>query len=125
TVTGVQTCALPISERLDQLRAHAGDAVEPRKPAEQTVLLAPRDDALGEGGTDAWQACDLRHVGAVEVDPLAREERACQAGGRARRRAQAARTGGRCVASDQANVARCRRGGGRERKTNARTGKGE
>src|SRR5207237_5492076 len=96
---------------------------EPRQPSERAVLLAPRDDALGEGRPDPRQPRDLRHVGAVEVDPFAGEERACEPGGRTRRRAQAA--GGRSVAADGADVSGRGRRGRRERTTYARASEGE
>jgi hypothetical protein len=34
------------------------------------VLFAPRDDALGEGGTDARQTCEGDHIGTVDIDLL-------------------------------------------------------
>src|SRR5206468_1742882 len=40
------------AERFDQFRSNAGHAVESRKPAEQTVLLAPGDDPVRERRTD-------------------------------------------------------------------------
>src|SRR5439155_1323013 len=63
------------SERLKQLRTHPRHTVEPRQPAERTVLLAPRDDPLRERGPDSRETRDLRHVGAVEVDALTGEQR--------------------------------------------------
>src|SRR3989442_13757615 len=66
------------SQRLEQPGADSGHAVEPRETAKQTVLLTPSDDALRERRSDPRQPRDLRHVAAVEVDPLTGEERARQ-----------------------------------------------
>src|SRR4029077_837723 len=69
------------SERLEEFRTDTRDAVESRKPAKGTVLLAPGDDALRERRTDSGEARDLRHVGSVEVDALPWQERAREPGG--------------------------------------------
>jgi hypothetical protein len=34
------------------------------------VLLAPGDDALSEGGTNARQSCEGDHIGTVDIDFL-------------------------------------------------------
>src|SRR5207245_1916592 len=68
-------------QAFEQLRPHARHAVEPRQVAERTMALTPGDDALRKGGPDAGETCDLRHVGAVEVDALAGQERSREPGG--------------------------------------------
>src|SRR5207247_201972 len=65
----------------EQVRAHPGHAVQARQGAKRAVLLTPGDDALCQGGPDARQPRDLRHVGAIDIDPLPREEWARQARG--------------------------------------------
>jgi len=44
------------------------------------MLLAPGDDALGEGGTDPRQSCEVDHIGAVDVDFLTGREGTGQLG---------------------------------------------
>jgi hypothetical protein len=34
------------------------------------MLLAPGNDALGEGRTDARQSCEVDHIGTVDIDLL-------------------------------------------------------
>ena len=77
------------------------------------MLVAPVDDPLREGGPDAWETRDLRHVGAVEVDALTGEERPGEAGGVPRGGAEP--TGGRRVHGHEPHVARRRGRGGGER----------
>jgi len=38
--------------------------------AKWTVFGTPGDDSLCQSGTDAGQACDLAHVGLIEIDAL-------------------------------------------------------
>src|SRR5437667_12463365 len=111
------------SQRLDELRADSGHTVEPRQAAEQTMLLAPGDDALREGGPDAGETCDLRHVGAVEVDALAGQERSREPGGLPRGRGEPAR--GRGIHGHKSHVAGRRGFGGGERQSHTRAREGE
>src|SRR2546426_3767425 len=92
------------SQRLEQPGADSGHAVEPRETAKQTVLLTPSDDALRERRSDPRQPRDLRHVGAVEVDPLTGEERARQPGSGAGGGAQRGVAMRGCVDGDEPHV---------------------
>src|SRR2546425_4191111 len=103
------------SQGLEQARTGPGHAVEPRQTAKQTVLLTPSDDALRERRSDPRQPRDLRHVGAVEVDPLTGEERARQPGSGAGGGAQRGVAMRGCVDGDEPHVAR-RGGGGRRQR---------
>src|SRR5439155_20519202 len=107
------------SERLKQLRTHPRHTVEPRQPAERTVLLAPRDDPLRERGPDSRETRDLRHVGAVEVDALTGEQRPRQPGGGPGRGGEPSR---RRVYGHQPHVAGRRGRGGGEGQTHTRAG---
>ncbi|HEX9346708.1 MAG TPA: hypothetical protein VF919_03985, partial [Gemmatimonadales bacterium] len=81
-------------ERLDgieQFRTDTRHAVEPAEAAKWTVFGAPRDDSLRERRSDPGQACDLAHVGPIDVNALAGKQRARQLGGASRRLAQATR----------------------------------
>jgi len=49
------------------------------------MLLAPGDDALGEGGTHARQSCEVDHIGAVDIDLLTGSEGTGQLGSSAGR----------------------------------------
>src|SRR5690242_971329 len=111
------------SQRFDQFWTDPRHAVEPRHATERPMLLAPRDDALRERGTDPGQACDLGHVGAIEIHALAGEERAREPRSGARSGAQGAR--GRRVDAHELHVAG--RGGprGRQREAHASAGEGE
>src|SRR5207249_2601010 len=79
------------SDHRGELRAGSRHTVEPRQAAEQTRRLAPGDGALREGGRDGGEGCELRHVGAVEVDALAGQERSRERGGLPRGRGEPAR----------------------------------
>src|SRR2546428_7905564 len=103
------------SQGLEQARTDPGHAVEPRQTAKQTVLLTPSDDALRERRSDPRQPRDLRHVGAVEVDPLTGEERARQPGSGAGGGAQRGVAMRGCVDGDEPHVARRGGGGPRQR----------
>src|SRR3989442_739253 len=103
------------SQGLEQARTDPGHAVEPRQTAKQTVLLTPSDDALRERRSDPRQPRDLRHVGAVEVDPFTGEERARQPGSGAGGGAQRGVAVRGCVDGDEPHVAR-RGGGGRRQR---------
>src|SRR5438034_397248 len=103
------------SQGLEQARTDPGHAVEPRQTAKQTVLLTPSDDALRERRSDPRQPRDLRHVGAVEVDPFTGEERARQPGSGAGGGAQRGVAVRGCVDRDEPHVAR-RGGGGRRQR---------
>src|SRR6266550_4853274 len=111
------------SERFDQLRAHARYAVEPRQAAEGTMLVAPADDPLCKGRADSRETRDLRHVGAVEVDPLTGQKRPRQPGGVARRGGEP--SGGRCIHRHELHVTGRRGFGRRERQSHARAGERE
>jgi hypothetical protein len=87
------------------------------------MLLAPGDDPLGEGGPNAWEARDLRHVGAVEVDPLPGEQRSREPGRVPGGGAEP--TGRRRVHGDELHVARRGGLGGGERQSHTGTGKSE
>ena len=82
------------------------------------MLLTPADDPLSEGWPDSWEARDLRHVGAVEVDPLTGEERSREPGGVPGRGAEP--TGGWRVRGDELHVARRGGLGGGERQSHSR-----
>src|SRR5439155_17135723 len=110
------------SERLKQLRTHPRDTVEPRQPAERTVLLPPRDDPLRERGPDSRETRDLRHVGAVEVDALTGEQRPRQPGGGPGGGGEPSR---RRVYGHQPHVAGRRGRGGGEGQTHTRAGERE
>src|SRR5206468_3349514 len=43
-------------------------------PSERAVLVAPRDDALRQRGTDTRQTCDLAHVCIIQVYPLSGQQ---------------------------------------------------
>src|SRR5690349_4736416 len=111
------------SERLEEFRTDTRHAVEARKPTERAVLLAPRDDALRERRADPRQPRDLRHVGAVEVDALARQERAREPRGAAGGGPEPA--GGRRVDRDEPHITRRGYRGWREREPHAGAGKRE
>jgi len=101
------------AQRFDEPRADAGHAVKTGETAKRAVLVSPRDDPLRQRGADAGQSRDLRHVGAIEVDALAREQRAGEARGRAGGFPQPA--GWRRVDRGELHVARRCGGRGSER----------
>ena len=114
------------SQALEQLGSHSRHTVEPRQPAERTMLLAPSDDSLSEGGPDSREPCDLRHVGAVEVDAFTGQERSREPGGLPRGGGEPSR--GRRIHGHESHVAGRRglRGGERQSRARAREGeKGE
>src|SRR5882724_5258641 len=82
------------------------------------MLIAPIDDPLRECGPDSRQARDLRHVGAIEVDPLTGEERSREPGSVPGGGAEP--TGGRRVDGDELHVARRGGPGGGERQSHTR-----
>src|SRR6267378_4092539 len=91
------TCVLGQSRsRLDdewpycvqQFDTHTWHAVETTECAKWTVLGAPGDDPLCQRRTDSRQSCDFAHVGEIEVDALAGQQRARELGGAARGLAQ-------------------------------------
>jgi len=86
------------------------------------MLITPIDDPLCESGPDSWQARDLRHVGAVEVDPLPREERSREPRGGPGGGAEP--TGGRRIHGDEPHVARRGGLGGGERQSHTRAREG-
>ena len=87
------------------------------------MLLTPRDDPLRERGADTGETCDLRHVGAVEVDALTRQERSREPGGFPRGGGEPAR--GRRIHGHESHVAGRRRFGGGERQSHTRAREGE
>src|SRR6266487_1420606 len=111
------------ADGVEQMWADARDAVEPFQAPERPVLGTPIRDALRQRRPHARQTRDLRHVGAVEIDPLAGSEGTSELRGAARRLAQVgpAGRGGRL----ELNVAGRRIGRGRKEKTHAGTGEGQ
>ena len=87
------------------------------------MLGTPGDDSLRQRGANARQACDLAHVGAIDVDFLTRQERTGELRGATRGLAQAG-TGGRSrgLELDVARGCSGRRG---QDETNAGTGQCE
>jgi len=111
------------SQALQQLGSHSRHTVEPRQAAERTMLLAPRDDSLGEGRPDSGETRDFRHVGAIEVDALAGKERSREPGGLPRGGGEP--SGGRSIHGHESHVAGRRGLGGSERQSHTRAGEGE
>ncbi len=87
------------------------------------MAFTPGDDALRKSRPDAGETCDLRHVGAVEVDALAGQERSREPGGLPRGRGEPAR--GRRIHGHQSHVAGRRGFGGGERQSHTRAREGE
>jgi hypothetical protein len=48
------------------------------------MLVAPSDDPLRQGGADAREACDLAHVGTIQINALPRQQWPRQLRGAAR-----------------------------------------
>src|SRR6185503_19372127 len=60
--------------RFEQFRTNSRHTVEAGEAAKETVLGAPRHDALRQRRSDARQTGDFGHVGAVQVDTFAGSE---------------------------------------------------
>src|SRR5258705_4349328 len=76
------------ADRGQLLRPHAEHVPQGLRRVEAAAALALLDDALGEPRAYAWQPCERRPVGVVDVERLGRRRRRRRGGrrGRARRR---------------------------------------